>query len=479
VRVPDFLLTASFRLAATFAVTFAVSGSLLFVFIYWQTAVYETARIDTFITRDAAFLASRPEEDEIDRAVSSRIFGDLHRITYAAVFDKSGHRQSGNLQEMPQNLPVDGAAHRIGGITVAGDGQGPPVRAVAVTMRNGNTLVIGRSTDDLERLAELILRSLGLGLIPTTALAVGAGAFVSWRAQQSVKAVHRSAERIMHGDLRERLPIRGAATDEFDRLAASVNTMLDEIGRLLDSVKQAGDDIAHDLRTPLARLRARLERSAEAAPTHDDLRAAVDTAINDLDEALRLITTLLRIGQIEAGSYTTHFDDVDLSGLVDEVGQIYQPIAEEKNILLETRIETGLTVRADRGLLMEAIANIVQNAIKFTPGGGRVALSAANMSDGVTVRVADNGPGIPVEERERVFDRFRRVDRSRTTAGTGLGLSLVAAIANLHGFRVLLKESAQGCTFELACVVHQQIAGRSPNSSGQSDEKSASDGRQI
>jgi signal transduction histidine kinase len=311
-------------------------------------------------------------------------------------------------------------------------------------------LFIARNVDALRTLGDVVARALALGVVPAMVLAIAAGGFVSWRAQQRVKAVHRAAERIMSGDLRERLPIRGA-DDDFDRLAGSVNLMLDEIGRLLDSVKSAGDDIAHDLRTPLARLRARLERGKETARSHDDLRQTVTAAIADLDQALAVVTTLLRIGEIEVGRRREGFATFDLGELVDEVGQIYQPIAEEKNLGLAVSAATGLALHADRGLVLEAIANLVQNAIKFTPPGGHVEMTVLATPAGPVIRVADNGPGIPEASRERVFERFYRLDQSRPGDGAGLGLSLVAAIVRFHGFAVTLSDAAPGAVFEILC----------------------------
>ncbi len=455
-RLPDFLRTSTFRLAASFAVIFAVSAAILFAFIYWQTAVHETNRIDRFLIEDARVIGQESSA-EIYQAVSLRITGDLHRITYAALFDGSGRRLAGNLDALPEGLPLDGKAHAVKFFLAVDErNDTESARAVARLLPSGGVLVIGRNVEAVQTLGDSVLRALELGVIPTMLLAIAAGAFVSWRAQQRVKSVHRSAERILFGDLTERLPTRGT-DDDFDRLASSVNLMLDEIGRLLDNVKEAGNNIAHDLRTPLARLRARLERSREAAGSHAELRDTVDSAIADLDQAIGVITTLLRIGEIEAGRRREGMTDFDLGALAEEVSQIYQPLADEKAIEFRYRIEAGLAVRADRGLLLEAIANLVQNAIKFTPAGGRVTVTAANGPLGPTVHVADNGPGIPVEERERVFDRFYRLDKSRRVEGSGLGLSLVAAIARLHRFRVELSDAAPGCVFAIVCRAESPV----------------------
>lgn len=449
-RLPDFLRTTTFRLAAAFAVMFSLSAILLFAFIYWQTGSRETARIDRFLVADVASIAGRPEAD-IERAVSSRSLGDLHRITFAALFAGDGRLLVGNLPELPPGLRVDGRAHAVAGMPIEADAPAlGAARVVGRRLANGNILVLGRNIDALHTLGAIVLSGLELGVIPALLLSIAAGAFVSWRAQQRVKSVHQSAERILDGALRERLPVRGT-DDDFDRLARSVNLMLDEIGRLLDGVKGAGNDIARDLRAPLARLRERLARARETASGAAALRDLVGDAVVELDRTLAMITTLLRIGEIEAGRRNAGAEHVDLAALVEEVGQIYQPLAEDAGIALEVTGSPGLTITADRGLMLEAIANLVQNAIKFTPAGGVIRLAAIATPEGPSVRVADTGPGIPAAARGRIFERFHRLDASRQQDGAGLGLSLVAAIAKFHGYRVTVEDAGPGSVFTIRC----------------------------
>ncbi|HLY55273.1 MAG TPA: ATP-binding protein [Stellaceae bacterium] len=448
--MPDFLLTSTFRLAAIFALTFSVAAALLFGFIYWQTALFETGRIDAFIVKNAEMVAAEPRP-AMEQAVASRILGDLHRISFAALFATNGSRIAGNLAGVPEGLPADGKAHEVQAVRTEDNTTiVEPVRAVARRLDDGSLLVIGRNIDELKQLRELVTRALALGVIPAFLLSLVAGAFVSRRAQDRVKAVHRSADRILLGDLHERLPTLGTR-DDFDRLAGSVNRMLDEISRLLESVKAAGDDIAHDLRTPLARLRTRLERARSAAGSLGELQQTVDSAISDLDETLGLITTLLRIGEIDSARRRSAFQDVDLATILEELAESYGPVAEDKNVDFSVEPSSGLLVHADSGLLLEAVANLVQNAIKFTPPGGHVALSAASSAEGPVITVADTGPGIPPSERERIFDRFYRIDKSRSIEGSGLGLSLVASIVKLHGFRVEVRDAAQGAVFAIIC----------------------------
>jgi hypothetical protein len=455
-QLPGFLRTTIFRLAVSFAVVFSVSVMLLFAFIYWQTAVYETARIDRFLGDDAAVIARQPEP-EVRRAVALRSLGDLHRITYAALFAADGKRLLGNLPVLPPGLPLDGRVHAIDRMPTMAEPPKGAARMVGRRLPNGEMLLMGRNVDALHTLGDIVLSALELGVVPALLLSIAAGAFVSWRAQQRVQSVHQAAERILFGDLRERLPVRGT-DDDFDRLARSVNVMLDEIGRLLDNLRRAGNDIAHDLRQPLARLRERLARAKEAAPDAASLGALVDQAVTELDRNLAVVTTLMRIGEIEAGRRGARAERFDLAALVEEAGQIYQPVAEDGDLAFSVATTPGLTVTADRGLLLEAIANLVQNAIKFTPPGGAVWLEAIATREGPVVRVADTGPGIPVALRERVFECFFRVDLATDRESSGLGLSLVAAIAKFHGFRVTIDEAAQGSVFTLLCRPESALA---------------------
>jgi len=456
-RVPGFLRTTMFRLAASFAVMFSVSVILLFAFIYWQTRARETERIDRFLVADSALIAGQTAP-QIEQAVSLRNLGDLHRITFAALFTADGRLLIGNLAALPSGLPLDGRAHALDTVPEAGALGLGAARAVGRRLAEGDILVIGRNVDALNTLGGTVLRGLELGVIPALILSIAAGAFVSWRAQRRVKSVHQAAERILSGDLRERLPVRGT-DDDFDRLARGVNSMLDEICRLLDSVKGAGNDIARDLRAPLARLRDRLARAKEAALPLDELREIADAAVVELDRTLAMITTLLRIGAIEAGRRHGGVATFDLAALVEEVGQIYQPLAEDADIALDVAGTPGLAITADRGLILEAIANLVQNAIKFTPKGGQIHLAATATPEGPAVLVADNGPGIPAWERERIFERFYRRDPSREDDGGGLGLSLVAAIAKFHGYRVTAEDAMPGGTvFTLVCRSEPALA---------------------
>jgi len=447
---------AMFRLTLTFSALFGLTALVLFAFIYWQTAVVETRRVDHMLIRDAEYFASQPP-DRLRDIIESRVTPELRRITYVGLFNGAHRAEFGNFPVFPETLPIDGLAHRL--VLAGPDGQAPPeiIRAIGIGMADGATLMVGRNVDSLDNLARVVKRALGLGLIPALLLSLGAGIVISQRTNRQVQKLHETARRIMNGDLKERLPIRGSG-DDFDRLADSVNLMLDEIARLMEDMKATGDNIAHDLRTPLTRVRTRLERARDSGQSQEDWHETVDRAIVGLDQALRLITALLRIGEIEGGQRRAAFEELDLAELARELVELYDPIAEEKGLLLTWRAPdtaTDLPISGDRDLLCELLANLLDNAIKFTPAGGLIAVEAQRAEGVCLLAVRDSGPGIPPEQREAVFQRFYRADISRSVTGHGLGLSLSRAIVILHGFTLTIEDNHPGCVFLLRCPVTQ------------------------
>jgi signal transduction histidine kinase len=312
-------------------------------------------------------------------------------------------------------------------------------------------LVIARNIDELTQLAEVVARALLLGLPVALGLALVIGMVLSVRAQKRVDEFNTLVRHIVAGDLRQRLPTQ-RLDHPFDKLAETANRMLDEIEALVQEMAGVGNEIAHDLRTPLTRVRLALERGRANAETFEELQAVTDRAIGGVDQALKIITTLLRIAEIEYGGRLGRLDNVALADLVREVGDLYEPIAEDKHITLRVVSGDDATVRGDRGLLLEAVANLVDNAVKFTPAGGHVELALVHGRNESIVRVSDSGPGIRENEREVVTRRFYRSEKSRTTFGFGLGLSLVSAIVKLHGFRLTIA-SGPGCVAEIACTL--------------------------
>jgi signal transduction histidine kinase len=453
VNPPRFFGGGPYRLSVIFSAACVISGGVLFAVVYWQTKAFEMRRIGDFVMTESSTV-SQGSTDDILWAVGRRAVQQdpdkFEDAIFAGLFASNGSLIAGNLTRMPPRLPPDSKVHEIE-VTPPGE-HARPRKAIAVArpLADGRILVFGRGIRVLTTLEGIVGTGLILGAIPAIGLVMTAGIWLSRHAQWRVKAVNLSIQRIMEGHVQERLPVHGMA-DDFDHLANGVNRMLAEIESLLTEVQAVGDNIAHDLRTPLARVRTLLERGRDRAKTKDDLIGVIDRAVSGLDQAQSIITALLRIGEIEGGQRKSGFGHVDLGELVQEAGELYSPMAEAEQIQFDVQVSSTAVVHGDRDLLIEVIANLLDNAIKFTPPGGTVHLQVADHEDGPVIRVSDTGPGIPPEERAAVMRRFYRVDKSRHIRGNGLGLSIVLAIVRLHQFDIVVGDAHPGCCFELLC----------------------------
>jgi signal transduction histidine kinase len=447
VQLPDAVRTTTFRWTAG---AFAVCIVLFSAFVYWKAADYLMAKTDDALTQASLAIAGDPPNRQLN-AIDDRLSEDPRRVKLAGLFGADGHRIAGNLADLPHGLQIDAPVQSVRAIRI--DQKGPEemtIRAIARKLPNGNVLVIGRNVDELKNLAEVIARALLMGLPIALGLGLLIGMVLSVRAQKRVAEFNTLVHRIVAGDLRQRLPTQGLDYP-FDELAETANRMLGEIETLVQEMAGVGNEIAHDLRTPLTRVRLALERGRANARTLEELQAVTDRAIGGVDQSLTIITRLLRIAAIEYDSRLSGFDNVALADLVREVGDLYEPFAEDRHVTLRVVVGDEATTRGDRDLLLEAVANLVDNAVKFTPAGGQVELALVRGNDENIIRVSDTGPGIRENEREAVTRRFYRSDKSRTTLGSGLGLSLVSAIVKLHGFRLTMT-TGPACVAEIACA---------------------------
>lgn len=453
-RRPELFQTTTFRWALAFAAVFSFGVLLLALFVYWQTVGYLTHRVDLELLRNAREI-ELAEPDKRPELIERYLNNGDNVLRLAGIFGPGGQPVAGNLRSIPASLPVSGRIVVIRQPVQSADGsQLHSARALALRMPDGQTLVLERSPADFDEIREIMTRALALALAPALLLALIGGWLLSRGAVKRIAAVHRTSRLIMAGKLGERLPTRGTQ-DDFDKLARIVNEMLDEIERLMTEAKGVGEDIAHDLRTPLTRLRTRIERVLETLPSTSEASASLSSAIEDIDQVLVTIKAILRIAEVEHGQRRGGFRDVDLYDVLQEAVDLYEPIAEAKGIELVFPETRGGSTRGDADLLFEAVSNLLDNAIKFTPPKGSVEVSLRHQPQGPSIRVADTGPGIAPGELPKLLRRFHRGDRSRGTPGTGLGLSLVAAVARLHGFRLAQLQAQQGCCIELECWPHE------------------------
>jgi len=324
------------------------------------------------------------------------------------------------------------------------DGRPERVRALVMNLGGGLLLAVG---DDLDRIAEVeeavataFLWTVGLAAV----LGIGGGVLLSRAFLARVDEIGRTAEAIIAGDLARRIPLKGT-DDDLDRLAGTLNRMLDRIGVLMDSLHQVSSDVAHDLRTPLSRLYQRLEDARSHARSVADYEAALDGALLEAEGLLDTFAALLRIAQVEGASPRAGFAEVDLSAAAESVADAYRPDAEDAGHVLTADVAPGVTLLGDQELLTQAAANLVENALRHTPAGTRIILRlSGNRRTGIELSAEDDGPGVAAEDLPRLVHRFYRGERSRTTPGNGLGLSLVAAVADLHGASLLLEAGSLG-----------------------------------
>jgi signal transduction histidine kinase len=442
--ISPFWRTSRFRQTLVYgAVATALLAGLLGL-IYAQTAGYLGREADKILRVEAAALEKVPASNlpgRVDQAVRN----DPRHIEIYGLFSRDGVRIAGNAPGLAR-LPPDGSPRELGTL----EGYPETARVMAVRLPWGEVLVVGRLASQLAEVRRIILAALlwSGGLVVAVGFAVGAA--LSVQPLRRIEAVRMASERVAKGDLAHRLPIAGRH-DEIDMLAGVVNQMMDELERLAKEARSVGDVVAHDLRTPLTRLRlllSRLRQTSELAPAH---APTLDEAIAETDALLGRFKAILRISEFENQSRRAGFRQVDLLTLLGQAADLYRPLAAEKGLALETVAHGSAGVLADPDLLLEALANLIDNAIKFTPAGGAIYLALALAQEGPELVVIDNGPGVPPEERSAVTGRFYRSRRDQARPGAGLGLSIVAAIAHLHGFALVLEDAEPGLRAAIQC----------------------------
>jgi signal transduction histidine kinase len=445
--VTRLVYTNTFRLAALYLALFAASVLSLLLFIYFSTADFVERQSEETIEAEITGLREQYDQHGLSglveiirgRSAAQRNNGSLYLITDAAL-----NPIAGNLTAWPEARDL-----RLGWITFPvllerpnGGKEESTALASVFVLSGGFHLLVGRDLSDASAFRWRVARTMLWAALLTLAMGVGGGLVMTRNMLRRVDAVNRTSERIIHGDLSQRVPLTGSG-DEFDQLAANLNAMLDRIERLMQGMRQVTDNIAHDLRTPLARLRARLEVTLLERPDAQRYAEALNQTIAEADGLLGTFNALLSIAEAEAGSRRDTMAVVDVAEIARSVAELYEPVADEKGLTLTVAVDETLPVNGDRHLLSQALANLLDNALKYTPQGS-VALSAHRQGELVRIEVADTGPGVPEDRREAVFDRFVRLEGSRSTPGNGLGLSLARAVARLHGGEIRLEDNNPG-----------------------------------
>jgi len=439
--------TTTFRLALIFMALFGTAAACAIGYIYWQTNVLLNRQLEQTIEAEVQGLAEQYRSGGISnlaKTVANRSLTAGNSIYL--VTDGEGDRITGNLTSISRKLW--NSVGRVEFVYNRPGQKGPESRLALVNvfrLKGGFRLIVGRDIED-RRVFERVVQSaffLGLGFMALVGL--GGGWLVSRSLLSRIDAVTATSRTVMVGDLSGRVPVTGSG-DELDRLSANLNAMLDRIEQLMAGMREVSDNIAHDLKTPLNRLRNRAEAALREKSSAKTYRAALERTIEEADDLIKTFNGLLSIARLEAGAAGGEMEEINIAALIRDVVELYEPAAEDMGLSMKAKSADGVQLVADRQLIGQALANLIDNAIKYggADAGGKIEVTAIDTGDVVEITVADLGPGIPGKDRERVLNRFVRLEESRSRPGSGLGLSLVAAVARLHGGEVRLDDNKPG-----------------------------------
>jgi hypothetical protein len=421
----------------------AVSAAALAFYLWWATAGLLDRQTEAAVRADAQGLSERWDEGGLPALVLTiheRLEQNVDDDALYLLVDSALQPLAGNLRGWPDRVVHPDQLYEL---SVSRAGAQTVAQVLRYDLPGGYHLLIGRDVQARVKLRGLLADALLWGLVVVAVMAVAGALIVRSLFRRTLANVTATAVAISGGDFSRRVLVSGRG-DEFDQLAETINDMLDRIARLMEGVRQVSNAIAHDLRTPITRARARLEDAALHAATAAELHAAIERATDDLDGIVAVFQALLRISEIEAGSRRAAFTDLDVAAVLADVAELYEPLAEEMGLRLAVDASPVPPVHGDPEMLRQAVTNLIDNAVKFSPPGGEVRLSAAAVPSGTEITVTDHGPGIPVEDRSRATERFFRGEAARSTPGSGLGLALVQAVALLHGGALRLEDATPG-----------------------------------
>ena len=447
----DLLRSSPFRITILYTLLFIVSSMIMLTFIYVSASREFRKTLQSQIANETALLHRTFQTRgyaELVETIQERSNAPTTSFFLYAIADASGKQAVGNLPGGKLGLGWREVtlSHNI--VDPEDDGH-TLLMMYGTPLGDGTLLVVGAGLDQGNDLRALMINSLFSSLAFILPMVLVSGILLSRAVLARVSTIDRASKRIMAGDLSRRLPISGSS-DEFDQLSGSMNSMLDRIEELMTSMKQVTTDIAHDLRTPIGRLRQQLESAEYAVPSAEAYACLVEKVKAETDQILRTFDALLQIGQISATDIRKRFTAVDLSELVSELAESYQAVAAEKNQHFSAKVAPGISVRGQRELLAQMLVNLIENAINHSPEGASISLWLGAQDGSIQLIVADTGPGIPPEHRTKIFQPFYRLERSRKTPGSGLGLALVRSVAKIYGISIALGDNGPGLVVGLA-----------------------------
>ena len=456
---PPLIRSAGIRFAMVYAVVFGVSAFALAFSLWYSTVGLLQRQVEFSIRSDSTALNEHFQIDGLPAliaAIHDRLSDTADSDGIYLLLDPLGNRIIGNLDQWPKGLSETDSWYEL---PVSRQGVSSVALLRAFTLAGGDQLLVGRDVRARSELRNVLRDGLLWALGLMVALGILGALLIRSLFRRMIRDISTTTRAIALGDLTRRIPKTGDE-DEFDELAEIINDMLDRISRLMDGVRQVSNAIAHDLRTPITRARARLEDASLHADTAEDLQSAIERATLDLDGIVGVFEALLRIAEIEAGSRRAAFAAVDLAPMLRDIDELYRAVAEERGLFLETMIAESLPLMGDRDLVQQAVANLLDNALKFSPPRTVISFVARMDEAIIEISVADRGPGISEEDRSRATERFFRAESARSTSGSGLGLALVAAVAQLHNGTLHLGDNHPGLRAMMALPTRRDLAPR-------------------
>lgn len=459
------LRTTAFKLALAYLAVFAALSTVVLTYVSWHANALIAGQIDATVNAEITGLAEQYRQGGIRKLVAV-VDERSNRANNGSIYlltTFNGDTLAGNVAGLPGASLAEPGERELP-YQLTGQDKAAPYPAVVrvFLLPGGYRLLVGRDTEERERLRGVISNAVQWSLALVVVLGLAGGVFVARRVLKRLDALTETSRSIMAGDLSGRLGVTGSG-DEFDRLAEAVNAMLDRINELMAGLKEVSDNIAHDLKTPLTRLRNRAEAALRDARTEDDWRTSIEQIIAESDGMIRIFNALLLIARAESGGARDQLAELDVAEVVRGVAELYEPLAEERGAALTVSAPAAIRVLGNRELIGQVVANLVENALNYAAGeGGGDAVTVSAFADGTRARieVADRGPGIPEADRARAVERFVRLDSSRSRPGSGLGLALGSAVARLHGGELVLSDNAPG--LKVSLVLPRAPAGSVP-----------------
>lgn len=451
-KLATILKTFTFRLALVYVGLFSLSVIFLFAFIYTFAMNYVQDQISDSLRMQYTHLLNEYHENGsagVEERIKELIAHDDEGIEIYLLVNREYEKLAGNLNEWPVSASREAAFEKEGSWVrfhiedTRGSPKGIEIRAIMIPLSKWRSLLVGQSLQSTQKIEQTIVQTFWASLLLTFAMAFMGAVIMTRSVMRRINVINRSARTIMRGHLSVRIPFtRGG--DEFDDLSANLNLMLDRIETLLRSLSEFANNIAHDLRSPLNRIINRLDAGMRSIERDNPAHMLLEKNIYDLEELVATFNSILKISELEANTDFRNFEPCDLQRVIASMVEFYEPYAAEKDIRLVCAITTPLIIYGEKHLLTQAFANLLDNSIKFTPHGGLIEISCTMSENDVEIVIADNGPGIPEQYRQKVFEKFFRMEQSRHTKGNGLGLSLVAAVAHIHNATVTLEDNQPG-----------------------------------